>query len=253
MSKHALITKVLEHPDKDELLAKLTIGVPIPEIHEWLQSKYSAAHEAKLCLSEVSLKKFQDNYLDIYSIIYEDISKAKTSIKKQSLAELELSLTQDSAYQNVVVTMANQELDIRTTVKNMCKAMETRFGQVFDAIQQDPTLMNSRLDRVFMDYAEKLGGILEKYYKFTEEPQVANVVNHNVTLQVVDQHMNVFHDVIKNVLSQIDLEASLQFMELFNQEMSKLKYIEKQAQGTPEARIAEAKLLNESINKKLNA
>ena len=104
-----------------------------------------------------------------------------------------------------------------------------------------------------MDYAEKLGNLLEKFYKFTEEPSAtANVVNHNVTLQVVDQHMNVFHDVIKNVLSQIDLEASLQFIELFNKEMSKIKYVEKQASGTPEIRVAEAKLLNETINKKLN-
>jgi hypothetical protein len=68
---------------------------------------------------------------------------------------------------------------------------------------------------------------------------------------VVDQHISVFHDVIKEVLSQMDLETSLYFMEVFNEKMNKLKVPDKDFPNT-EVRLAEAKLLNETINKKIN-
>jgi hypothetical protein len=73
-----------------------------------------------------------------------------------------------------------------------------------------------------------------------------------VTLQVVDQHISVFHDVIKEVLSQMDLETSLYFMEVFNEKMAKLKMPEPNAPPTTEMKIAEAKVLNETINQKIN-
>jgi hypothetical protein len=69
---------------------------------------------------------------------------------------------------------------------------------------------------------------------------------------VVDQHISVFHDVIKEILSQMDLETSLYFMEVFNEKMSKLKPPKEEGVLNPEIRLAEVKLLNETINKKIN-
>lgn len=77
-----------------------------------------------------------------------------------------------------------------------------------------------------IEYVDTLGNILEKYHKFTEVPAVATL-NHNITLQAVDQHIMVFHDIIKDILAQMDIDSSLYFMELFNQKMSKLKMPEK--------------------------
>jgi len=50
----------------------------------------------------------------------------------------------------------------------------------------------------------------------------------------------------------MDLESSMLFMELFNEKMSKLKAPSPEAQPTQEMKLAEAKLLNETINKKIN-
>ena len=101
------------------------------------------------------------------------------------------------------------------------------------------------------ELVETAGGILDKYYKW-KESQATQVIHHNVTLQVVDQHISVFHDVIREVLSQMDLETSLYFMEVFNDKMAKLKMPEAGAAPTTEMKLAEAKLLNETINKKIN-
>lgn len=224
------LRKILEHPDKDEVISKLIIGQPINDIHDWLKDKYTNVNEAKFIISEKSLKSFQSNYLDIYSIIQEDLAKTKTAIATSTEDQLDLAVKNLPAYRSVMLKTAGEELDIRHIVKNLCIAVETRLAQVFDEIQENPRDINTKIDRLLIDYAEVLGNILEKYYKFTETP-ADQVVQHNVTLQVVDQHISVFHDIMKEVLSKMDLESSLYFMEVFSDKMSKVKLLDKEGKS----------------------
>lgn len=250
MNKSAL-KKILEHPDKDEVISKLVIGISSKDIYDWLKSKYTNVSESKFVLSERSIKNFQDNYLDIYNFIQEDITKSKQSVAAGTEEQLMLSVQNNSTYKSKMLQLADKEIDVRKIISNLCIVIETRLAQVFDEIQEDPRNINTRVDRLLIEYADTLGNILEKYYKFTESP-ANQIVQHNVTLQVVDQHISVFHDVIRDVLSQMDLETSLYFMEVFNQKMEKLKPYEKTANLNTDMKLAEAKLLNETINKKIN-
>lgn len=249
MNKTAL-KKILDHPDKDEIIAKLVSGGSPKDVHDWLKATYTNVSETKFVVAEKSLKSFQENYLDVYELIREDLEKTKTSIATNTEDQLELSIKSNPTYKNIMLKTANSELDIRQIVVNLAIAIETRLAQVFDEIQEDPRNINTRVDRLLIDYAEVFGNILEKYYKFTELP-TNQIVQHNVTLQVVDQHISAFHDVIKEVLSQMDLETSFYFMEVFNEKMAKLKPTEKDVPNT-EMRLAEAKVLQETINKKIN-
>lgn len=250
MNKTSL-KKILDHPDKDEIISKLVIGISAKDIYEWLESKYSNGGGKKFIIAEKSIKSFQENYLDIYNLIQEDIVKSKTAISSSTEEQLALSIQNNPTYRNRMLELAGKELDIRQMVANLCVAIETRVAQVFDEIQEDPRNINTRVDRLLIDYADTLGNILEKYYKFTEAPN-NQTINNNVTLHVIDQHISVFHDVIREVLSQMDLETSLYFMEIFNEKMAKLKPSSEKDIPKTETRLAEAKILNETINKKLN-
>jgi hypothetical protein len=251
MNKNAL-RKILDHPDKDEIISKLVLGIPTKDVHEWLKGKYTNVSEIKFVIPEKSIKSFQDNYLDLYSMIQEDLVKSRTAIATSTEDDLQLNIKNLPAYKSIMLKSAEEELDIRQIIKRMVVGLETRFSQVFDEIQEDPRNINTRIDRLMIEYAEVLGGLLEKCYKFTEVPIANQVVQHNVTLQVVDQHISVFYDVIKEVLSQMDLETSLYFMEVFNEKMTKLKAPDKETGTSSEMRLVEAKLLNETINKKIN-
>lgn len=250
MNKTAL-KKILEHPDKDEIISKLIIGISSKDIHDWLKSKYTNVSETKFVIAEKSINSFQDNYLDIYNLIQEDIAKSKQAVNSGTEDQLELAVQNNHTYKSKMLELADKEIDVRKIISNLCIAIETRLAQVFDEIQEDPRNINTRVDRLLIEYADTLGNILEKYYKFTESP-ADQIVQHNVTLQVVDQHISVFHDVIKEVLSQMDLETSLYFMEVFNQKMEKLKAPEKDNSFNTDMKLAEAKLLNETINKRIN-
>lgn len=250
MNKNAL-KKILDHPDRDEIISKLVIGIPPKDIFEWLQAKYTNVSEVKFVIAEKSISSFQKNYLDIYKTIQEDLAKTKTALATNTQEDLSLNINNLPAYKHILLQTANEELDIRKIVKQLSFAIESRLSQVFDAIQEDPRNINTRIDRLLIDYAEVLGNILEKYYKFTELP-TDNTMQHNVTIQVVDQHISVFYDAIKEVLAQMDLESSLYFMELFNEKINKLKQTPEKEIAPTEVRLAEAKLLQETISQKLN-
>ena len=250
MNKNAL-KKILDHPDKDEIIAKLVLDYSAKDIHDWLAAKYTNVSEAKFVVAEKSVKTFKDSYLDVYNMIQEDIVKTKQAVVTSTEDQLELAIKNNPTYKSKMLELAGQEIDVRKIVAHLCVAIETRLGQVFDEIQEDPRNINTRIDRVLIEYGELLGGLLEKYYKFTENPADISI-QHNVTLQVVDQHISVFHDVIREILSQLDLESSMLFMELFNEKMAKLKPPAPDQAPNTDMKLAEAKLLNETINKKLN-
>ena len=250
MNKNAL-KKILEHPDKDEIIAKLVLDYSAKDIHDWLAAKYTNVSEAKFVVAEKSIKTFKDNYLDVYSMIREDMAKTKQALATSTEDQLELAVKNNPTYKGKMLELAGKEIDVRQMVAHLCIAIETRLGQVFDEIQEDPRNINTRVDRVLIEYGELLGGLLEKYYKFTENPADL-VIQHNVTLRAVDQHISVFHDVIREVLSQMDLESSMLFMELFNERMTKLKAPAQEKPMDTDTKLAEAMILNETINKKLN-
>jgi hypothetical protein len=243
--------KILEHPDKDEIISKLVIGQAPSDIHDWLKAKYTNVGEAKFVLSEKILNSFQNTYLDFYNDIQQDISKTKTALATDTLNSIDLAVKNNPSYEDAMIKLAAGELNVEQMMGKMALAVETRIGQIWDLIQENPRDINTKTERLWAEYVEVASGLLDKYYKW-KEGQSAHVIQHNVTLQVVDQHISVFHDVIKDVLAQMDLETSLYFMEVFNEKMTKLRLPDPAAAPTTEMKLAEAKLLNETINKKIN-
>lgn len=250
MNKSAL-KKILEHPDLQEIITKLILDVSPKDIHDFLESKYTNVHEAKFIIAEKSIKTFKDSYLDVYSIIQEDMRKTKQAIAISTEDRLELAVKDSPAYKGKMMELASKEIDIRGMAARLCAAVETRLAQVFDEIQENPRDINTKVDRLLIEYAEMFGNILEKYYKFSEaKPDIS--IQNNITLQFRDQHILVLQEAIREVLSEMDLESSMLFIERLQTKMIKLKMPEKDIMPNTDVRLAEAKLLNETINKKLN-
>ena len=93
---------------------------------------------------------------------------------------------------------------------------------MFDIIQEDP--QNFRNDRVLIGSFNTLAGILEKYDTILNgSPDQINIQN-NINVQVFDEHISVIYNVIKEILSKLDYDTSILFMDMFNDEMKKLKH-----------------------------
>jgi hypothetical protein len=252
MANTTALHKLLRHPDRDEIISKLCMGISAKQTYEWLSVKYSNASEKQFVIAEKSLKSFQDNYLDVYQVLREEFSNAKIALATGTSAEqLSLAVSENLSYKALVAQTVGQELDLKKAIGGLIAAIELRLGQVFDAIQEDPRNVNSRVDRVLIEYVDKLGSLIEKAHKVINNGP-DQIVQHNITVQHIDQHISIFYEAIKRVLTKMDLESSMYFMELFNEEMNKLKDPNNRPIQPVEERLAEVKILNETINQKLN-
>lgn len=244
--------KITEHPDKDEIINKLIIGQSTSDIHDWLKGKYTNVSEQKFVLSEKTLKSFQATYLDFYNDVLADLSKTKTALATNNTSDdLELAVKGNPAYREAMIKIANKELDLVAMLSTLAVNIETRMAQIYDLMQEDPNNINTRVENVVIKYAEVFGNLLEKIYKFKEvRPDL--LVQHNVSIQGSNPHITILHDVIKEVLSQIDLDSSQLFIELLNERMLQASLPVPGVPMSQDMKMAEVKLLNETINKKIN-
>src|SRR5271167_1990115 len=104
MNKNAL-RKILDHPDKDEIIAKLVLDISPKDIYEWLASKYTNVSETKFVIGEKSIKTFKDNYLDVYSLIQEDIIKTKQAVATSTEEQLELAVQNNITYKGKMLEL----------------------------------------------------------------------------------------------------------------------------------------------------
>ena len=80
--------KILDHPDRDEIISKLVIGISSNDIHDWLQAKYTNVNEAKFVLSEKLIKSFEHAMSDSESAkkkLKQLIKRTSSTVAKQAV------------------------------------------------------------------------------------------------------------------------------------------------------------------------
>lgn len=242
-----LATKIMSHPDKDEILNKLVSGVSAKDIAEWLESKYINVGERKFVLSEKVISSFEKTYLDFYNVVRDDIDKTKTNLTAEE--ELKLQINGSPNYHKALEQYVNNEVDIKTMVKRVVAAIEMRASQVFDQIQEDPR--NIKMDRTLIEWFNVLTGLLEKYDVILNgNPENINIQN-NISIQVVDDRINIVYNIIREILTKLDYDTSLLFIELFNDGMKKLNSETLPIVASQEERIEDVKILASDVDAKL--
>jgi hypothetical protein len=247
MAKTNLALTIKNHPDFEEILCKLIENAEIKDIHEWLAAKYDVVSEKQFIISIKNLKSFKDNYLDFYTAIREDVVKTKHNISARE--ELKLEIQGTPAYHNALEKYATAEMDIKLIAKRLAAALEVRLSQVFDLIQEDPR--NIKMDRTLIEWFNTFFQYVKDFDAIQNgTPDQINIQN-NINIQVIDDHINVIYEIIKEILSKLDYDTSLEFINMFNERMQKVKAptIDVLPVAT---RMEEAKLIESSIITKLD-
>lgn len=235
-------SNLLCHPDKDEIISKLVSGIKPKDISDWLKLKYSEKEQSHLRLSGVLLKDFIENNLDLYSQLRNDIINTKDG--KDVNKKISESLINNKTYKERLNELADNELDIKKILKETVFLIRERIEQVWDKVQENPS--NLKPDYALIKWFEILLNSAEKFNKIVNEAP-DQVVQHNVSLQLVEQHTLVLQDAIRATLSEIDPDIAFLFIEKLNDKLAKLKPAEPEKQLSQEKRIEQAKLLNSKI------
>jgi len=239
--KETSLQKIVNHIDKDEIVRRLVMGISPEEVSGWLKEKYSEVGEKKLILSSKLLKDFKQDYLDLYKKIQEDCLAVRQ--EQNNIVENTKSLVQNnSAYRAKLQEYLDKEISIKDMVRNLIVAAEFRLSQIYDMIQDNPS--STKPDYVLIQWFNTLTGILEKQEALINGSPDKVIQQNTINIQILDSHINVFHKAIREVISRLDYDTSLLFVEVLNEELGKLRpEIEKTI--PVDVRLEEAKKLQE--------
>lgn len=235
-------SKLLNHPDKDEIVSKLMTGVSPKQVADWLKLKYADKEQSHLRISSNNLKDFTDNNLDLYSQLRNDI-EGISSGQKAPPKEIAESLKNNKTYQERLIDLADKEIDIKQIIKETVMMVRARAIQVFDKIQSNPE--NTKPDYTLIKWFETLINAAEKYDKIVNEsPDM--IVEHKVTMEIVENRLAIFQEAVRETALELDPEIAFLFMDNLTRKLEALQEPQIQVLGQ-EKRLVEAKILSTAI------
>ena len=219
MSK-SIAEKLLSHPDFQEILAKLLNSISPSDIAEGLNLRYQEVNDKKFQLSERMIRDFQKNYLDFYLTMKNDLTAIQAPQTPASATLLQ-TLNNNIDYKEALTKYANTELDIKERIAKLCSVIEVRTEQMFNIIQEDPE--NYRADRVMIEWLLLLKDTLHELREASETSPDAISIQNNISIQVLDTHMDAVFGIIREILTKLDYDTSLLFIDMWQEAMGDLK------------------------------
>lgn len=215
----AAFSKILNHPDRDRIISKLSAGEGSRDVAAWLKEKYSSNrlnHVSATCLDE-----FRRKYLNIHGSILEDI---QYKLKDQQQEELDAKITnivkKNKTYEEKLTEFVDDQIDWKKKLLSLLNVVETRFAQLFDKTQNSPD--NYKPDYVMIQWMEKILKIIEDIRKVEGAPD--QVIQHNVTVQAIDEQAAIFQQAIQKTIAELDLNTASILIDKLNNNIEKLKH-----------------------------
>lgn len=219
MSK-SIAEKIYQHPDRDEIIAKLLNSISPSDIAEGLNLRYQEVESKKFQLSERMIREFQKDYLDFYLTMKNDLAIVQAPSTPASATLLQ-TLNNNIDYKEALTKYANTELDIKERIAKLCSVIEVRTEQMFNIIQEDPE--NYRADRVMIEWLLLLKDTLHELREASETSPDAISIQNNISIQVLDTHMDAVFGIIREILTKLDYDTSLLFIDMWQEAMGDLK------------------------------
>lgn len=233
-------SNIVDHPDYQEIIRKLVVGDNSKDISQWLKVKYTDKDQRHLQLSAKSIQDFVEKHVNLMDHVQSSVAIAKGADDKLE-KKIAASLMNNKTYRERVLEITNNELDIKKMIAEFLLMARDRMEQVFDNIQANPAGIGKG-DYVLLKYMETLFLACEKFDKIVNQSP-DQIIQHNYTVQVMEQNVAVFQEAVRKTLAQMDTEASLQFVEILTEELKRMKSTD--VGPTVEGRMLDAQILRD--------
>ena len=210
--------KILNHPDRDQIISKLTSGDSSREVSAWLKEKYPKDKNRQVSYN--TLNEFRKTNLNIDGAVLNDIktmmSSANEEDAKQKLGKLTIK---NKTYKEKINEAIDTEIDWRLKLIQLMNVVENRFAQLYDKTQLNPD--GFKADYVMIQWMNTILEIVEKIRKVEGAPD--QIIQHNVTVQKVEEHSALIQEALRKTFAEVDLETSLVLMEKFAENFEMLQ------------------------------
>jgi len=212
-------SKIINHPDRDQIIARLTNGDPVRTVSEWLKEKYPDNKYYQI--SFPFLNEFRRNHLNIQGNMLDDL---KAKIKEQQIEEIKEPTSREivkrnKSYDELMQKEIDLEVDLDKKLHQFLNVIEARFSDLFDSTRDNPSSIKP--DKVMTDWMKTMLDIITHIRKERGLPD--QIIQHNVAIQAVDGKIALFQQAFIKTLSKLDFELASMLIDDFNKNLAELK------------------------------
>ena len=191
--------KILNHPEKEDIIKKLLSGDSVKEVERWLKKKHPRTK--RLHISYMTLQKFRSEHLNLRGEVLEDIKDKRHEVDKESKeAEARMIIKSSSSYIQKIDEIAESELDVSKRLLEMDALINSRIEYYFNLLQTGGTI---REDKVFIEYINTMKSIMQDWKKYIEG-YADKKIEHNININVVNEQARILKEAVLDILQEIN-------------------------------------------------
>jgi len=193
--------KILNHPDKEDIIKMLLEGDSVKQVEGWLRNKYPRTR--RLHISYMTLQKFRGEHLNLRGEMLDDIKNKRVQVDKEATeAEARMIIKASSSYQQKIEEIATSELDVAKRLLEMDSLISSRIEYYYNLLQEGGSL---REDKIFIEYINAMKNIMQDWKKYIEG--VADKkIEHNININVVNEQARILKETVLDVLQELSPE-----------------------------------------------
>jgi len=215
-------SKVLNHPDKEKIIEKLLEGESVKEVELWLEKKYPRSK--RLHISYMTLQKFRSENLDLKGEVLDDIKNKKAEIDKRTQeVETKMIIQSRNAYKEKIEEIASAELDVTKRLLEMDKLINSRIEYYYNLLESGQGT-SIKEDKIFIEYINTMKSLMQDWKKYIEG-FADQRIDHNININVINEHARVLKESILEVLREMDPRLISIFVTKLNFKMKQLDVI----------------------------
>ena len=212
-------SKILNHPDKEEIISKLLDGSSVKEIESWLKKKHPRTR--RLHVSYMTLQKFRAENLNLKGDVLDDIKNRRTDVIRESAeAEAKMIIANSTSYKQKIEEIATSNLDVTKRLLEMDALINSRIEYYFNLLQQGGSIKE---DKIFIEYINTMKSIMQDWKKYIEG-FADKKVEHNININVVNEYAQVLKGCVIEVLKDLDPELTFKFINLLDNRLRQIEY-----------------------------
>lgn len=213
--------KILNHPDRDDIVSKLSNGDSVRGIEAELKKKYP--NNKSMWLSSVTLQKFRKDSLQLDGKVLKDIQEAAQTQKRQIEAQMrQRQLESTDAYKKKIDEIVDSKLDVSRKILQLDSIIESRIEYWYNMIAAGEETA-AKGDHELRKFISQQMELLGQYKKFVEG-MADKTIDHNINITVMNDQITIIRNVIRECLSEFSADKAMVFMEKLNRKLKSTSY-----------------------------
>ena len=213
--------KILNHPDKEDIIRMLTDGESVRNIEAKLKAKHP--NNKSLWLSSVTLQKIRKDSLNLDGKVLKDIQEAAQIQKRQIEATIQQrQLQATDAYKKKISKIADSKLDVSRKIMELDAIIGSRMEYWYNIVasgEETAAKGDNELRKFMAQQMELLG----QYKKFVEG-MADKTIDHNINVTVMNDQIAIIRDTIRECMAEFGPDKAMLFMERLNKRFNSISY-----------------------------